>query len=408
MHCVMASELARLNVLERGATALLGPPAALSSRLWRRAGAPCPRHCRDSHDGTQRRPDGGQPGAPEASGDDTQRPGGQRAEQAALTRTARPALSSIWAVAQRIFADKGLACRYCPAKHRIGDWRTQIEGRVHGYIRAGRRQHAASTGSAIIGTPRSAAVRGGGALRTSSTHQLLREERVHSHPLHELLYLVRQPSDVSRYTERTGYAALGQPSCCWKSEKAAPTYQLQSERLEAEGIVMRCITPTDICTSGDYAYDRVSVELAARYFMRQLRYDGDDEEYRQAFADRVYDIPPPLYESIVPAADGQIPIWAKGPGRPAPQPDYAQLDRRNERGRAPFRQSDEPVGTVASASTLFIPAWTWAEYALRRFHRLWVMPCCCGGGEHIALAIISAAIHGHRELYLHSGQPHSV
>jgi N-methylhydantoinase A/oxoprolinase/acetone carboxylase beta subunit len=138
--------------------------------------------------------------------------------------------------------------------------------------------------------------------------QLLSEERVHTHPLHEFLYLIRQPSTDARYSDREMalcHALESGPLMLVEAAQmsGADIYSFDSERLEAEGVVMRCgLTPTDIMhIKGDYtAYDREASELAARYFMRLLRYDGDDAEDLLAFADNVYDIVKRhLFENIV-------------------------------------------------------------------------------------------------------------
>ena len=138
--------------------------------------------------------------------------------------------------------------------------------------------------------------------------QLLREERAHTHPLHEFLYLVRQPSEATRYSDREMAlcrALEGGPLMLAEAAQmsGADIYSFDSERLEAEGVVMRCgLTPTDIMhIKGDYtAYDREASELAARYFMRLLRYDGDDVEDLLAFADNVYGIVKRrLFENVV-------------------------------------------------------------------------------------------------------------
>ncbi len=138
--------------------------------------------------------------------------------------------------------------------------------------------------------------------------QLLEDERIHTHPLHELLFLVRSPQDTSRYSAREMALCCALENGPLMLERAAELsgtniYDFTSERLETEGIVMRCgLTPTDIMhIKGDYAaYDREASVLAARFFIRclpQYRYTPDGLD---AFADEVYDaVRQKLYENIV-------------------------------------------------------------------------------------------------------------
>jgi N-methylhydantoinase A/oxoprolinase/acetone carboxylase beta subunit len=234
---------------------------------------------------------------------------------------------------------------------RIGGWRTQVKGVFMDTFALGGDSTLRIDGQRLVLMARRVQPLCVAAARwphiKHGLKKLLREERVHSHPLHELLYLVRQPSDVSRYTERE--LALcraledGPLMLLEAAEKSgADIYSFNSERLEAEGIVMRCgLTPTDMMhIKGDYtAYDREASELAARYFMQRLRYDGDDEEYRQAFADRVYDmVRRRLYENIVRVllTDKYPYLGEKGLDDQLRSLITRSWTERNERGRAPF------------------------------------------------------------------------
>ena len=138
--------------------------------------------------------------------------------------------------------------------------------------------------------------------------QLLDENRTHTHPLHEFLYLVREPKDVSRYNSyeislcnklRAGPCMLGNAA----KSIGIDIYNLNSERLESEGIIMRFgLTPTDIMhIKGDFSlYDKQASLLAARYFLRCLPRYNDDTDSLNAFADEVYDmVKQKLYENIV-------------------------------------------------------------------------------------------------------------
>ena len=79
-------------------------------------------------------------------------------------------------------------------------------------------------------------------------------------------------------------------------------YHLNSERLEAEGIVMRCgLTPTDFMhLKGDYSeYDREAAELAARHLLRRLGREDTQAELR-SLADEVYGmVEGALYENLL-------------------------------------------------------------------------------------------------------------
>lgn len=124
--------------------------------------------------------------------------------------------------------------------------------------------------------------------------QLLTESRPHSRPLHEFLYLVHAPEHVQRYTpaelDLISRLADG-PKMIGGTE--LDIYGLDSERLEREGIVMRCgLTPTDVMhIRGDYAgFDAEASRLAARYFLRVLPYYRDDAASMDGLCDEVYEL----------------------------------------------------------------------------------------------------------------------
>lgn len=142
----------------------------------------------------------------------------------------------------------------------------------------------------------------------NALQQLLDENRTHSHPLHEFLYLVQEPKDASHYNSheislcealRSGPCMLGNAA----RTMGIDIYSLKSERLESEGIVMRCgLTPTDIMhIKGDFSlYDKEASMLAARYFLRCLSHYNDDTDSLYAFTDEVYDlVKQKLYENVV-------------------------------------------------------------------------------------------------------------
>lgn len=124
-------------------------------------------------------------------------------------------------------------------------------------------------------------------------------KRVHTLPLHECLYLVKPCANPDSYT--------GQERQLLEQLRAHPIvlgsgeldiYNLHTERLEAEGLVMRCgLTPTDIMhIRGDFdRFDRHAAELGARYVMRNM-----GETDLNAFCEQVYDmVCRKLYENIL-------------------------------------------------------------------------------------------------------------
>ena len=132
-------------------------------------------------------------------------------------------------------------------------------------------------------------------------------------PLHEFLYLVREPNDPKRYREnelalvealKKGPVMLG----TLKDMTDIDLYRLDSERLEMEGVVMRCgLTPTDFMhIKGDYnEYDSEASKLAARYLLGRLEREDTPKELC-ALADEVYDLVEGyLYENLLRILLGQ-------------------------------------------------------------------------------------------------------
>ena len=121
---------------------------------------------------------------------------------------------------------------------------------------------------------------------------LLEQTRPHTRPLHEFLYLIREPDRPERFTEaerRVIDALRDSPQSIGGG--ALNIYNLDSERLEREGVVMRCgLTPTDIMhIRGDYArFDAEASRLAARCMLRALPDLSDTPEGMAELCDRVY------------------------------------------------------------------------------------------------------------------------
>ena len=116
------------------------------------------------------------------------------------------------------------------------------------------------------------------------------------HSLYELLYLLRDPGDLERYTkqERKLLAVLrdGPVSC---SDKRMDIMGLKTERLESEGIVMRCgMTPTDAMhLKGDFdTFNVKASELGARCILKTYKGEIASESDREVsvLADEIYDL----------------------------------------------------------------------------------------------------------------------
>ena len=127
--------------------------------------------------------------------------------------------------------------------------------------------------------------------------ELLMTRHYNDFPLHEFFYLLKEPEDLSLYTaaERRLLDAVRRGPLLLErlSEEAGiDIYTLNSERLESEGIIMRCgLTPTDFMhIRGDYLhYDREASLLAARYMLQSLG-RPDTEEEAKVFAGEIYDL----------------------------------------------------------------------------------------------------------------------
>jgi N-methylhydantoinase A/oxoprolinase/acetone carboxylase beta subunit len=124
-------------------------------------------------------------------------------------------------------------------------------------------------------------------------------DKPHSHPVHEFFYLLRDPADnkhkYNRHELALCKALQAGPVMIGNLEKTAgiDIYNLKSDRLEAEGVIMRCgLTPTDIMhIRGDFTkYQREAPVLAARYFMGCLKAYTEPENELTQFANDVYDL----------------------------------------------------------------------------------------------------------------------
>ena len=181
----------------------------------------------------------------------------------------------------------------------IGGWRTHVKGVfIDTFALGGDSAVRLNNGKPQLFPrrvmPICAAARRWPEIKTMLT-TLLGLDRTPQFPLHEVFYLVREPQEPKRYSadELALIEALRNGPCMlYNLEKSAgiSLYHLKSERLEAEGIVMRCgLTPTDFMhIKGDYTeYDRDASVLAARYLLHRLGRD-DTPDALGELADQVY------------------------------------------------------------------------------------------------------------------------
>jgi N-methylhydantoinase A/oxoprolinase/acetone carboxylase beta subunit len=189
----------------------------------------------------------------------------------------------------------------------IGGWRTQIKGVfIDTFALGGDTRIYMGDGKPHLDVRRveplcSAAVRWP-EVRTA-LEELLPRMRQHTRQLHEFLYLVRQPDNMEKYTDgekRLMEKLADGPQMI--GGNVLDLYSNDSERLEREGVVMRCgLTPTDIMhIRGDYTcFDTQTARLAARCFLRALPDYDDNQESLDAFCDEIYSmVKRSLFENI--------------------------------------------------------------------------------------------------------------
>ncbi len=149
---------------------------------------------------------------------------------------------------------------------------------------------------------------------------LVESERTHSYPLHEFLYLVKEPKDITAYcAAEQSLIQMLKDGPVMIGEGRLDIYSLKTERLEQEEIIMRCgLTPTDIMhIRGDFCkFCKEASVLGARYVMANLPEGGEMD--LSAFCQQVYDLVcRKLYENILKilAVDAYPRIFADGMDR---------------------------------------------------------------------------------------------
>ena len=136
---------------------------------------------------------------------------------------------------------------------------------------------------------------------------LLTKKHFNQFPLHEFFYLVREPAEQKHYDqdELNLISVLRDGPCMledlWKAA-GIDLYHFDGERLEAEGVIMRCgLTPTDFMhIKGDYnEYDREASELAAGYMLLGMGRKNTPENIK-ALAGEVYSlVEGRMYENVL-------------------------------------------------------------------------------------------------------------
>ena len=133
---------------------------------------------------------------------------------------------------------------------------------------------------------------------------LIESNRTSTLPLYEFVYLVRDPSSSHQYTAKElELIGMLKDRPLMLGSGQLDLYDLKIGRLEDEGIVMRCgLTPTDIMhIKGDFVrYDKSASILGAKYLLKVLpgyKETGDD---LLRLCDDVYEmVCRKLYENIV-------------------------------------------------------------------------------------------------------------
>jgi len=191
---------------------------------------------------------------------------------------------------------------------RIGKWRTQIKGvyidtfGLGGDSRIVQEGHRFSINSRRVVPLCIAAVKWPQIV--DCLKDLAAQERMHSFPLHEFLYLVKDPDLTDEYTShekmiidtlRRGPVMLG--------DSTFDLYNLKSERLEDEGVVMHCgLTPTDIMhIKGDFnVFDVMASKLGVQCILNSIDGYNNKTNPIQSFCDDVYEmVSKSLYMHIV-------------------------------------------------------------------------------------------------------------
>ncbi len=205
----------------------------------------------------------------------------------------------------------------------IGGWKTQVPGVYIDTIALG--------GDTVVRYTKNSRVELGtrrvtplciGAARWPQIKRFLKYYYAHAcvdfHSRYEVLYLLRDPGDVSRFSDpqQALIELLREGPLSLYDDRAAIT-GLKTEPLEDQGIVMRCgMTPTDAMhLKGDFdAFDTEASRLGVQCLLKTYRgvdASKDDSEILR-FADEIYELAEHrLYGQIV-GAFAQDEFWPQG------------------------------------------------------------------------------------------------
>ncbi|MBR0463889.1 MAG: hydantoinase/oxoprolinase family protein [Clostridia bacterium] len=180
----------------------------------------------------------------------------------------------------------------------VGGWRTQVNGVFIDTVSLGGDTRIFIDGQRLVLGNRRVEPLCAAASRWPKVREelerLAKAGKAHTQPVHEFLYLVRESGSDSLYTDaekRIMDSLRGGPQMI--GGEALGLYGLDTERLEREGLVMRCgLTPTDIMhITGDYkVFDDQASRLAARHFLQSLPQYEDTDEDMSRFCAQVYDL----------------------------------------------------------------------------------------------------------------------
>lgn len=188
---------------------------------------------------------------------------------------------------------------------KVGGWSTQVSGVFVDTFALGGDSAIRIEHEALTLNNRRVVPLCHGASRWPEIKETLRarlvDDRRYCRDFHEFLYLAKVPRDMSLHTQEEALlikALENGPRMIETfsiEEDGVDKYRLNCRRLEDEGIVMRCgLTPTDIMhIRGDYLqYDREASELAAQFFLRTMVSMGllKGSASVETFAELAYDL----------------------------------------------------------------------------------------------------------------------
>lgn len=190
---------------------------------------------------------------------------------------------------------------------RIGNWRTQVKGvftdtfGLGGDSEVYMKKHSPFLGSKRL-EPMCAAANKWPEIK-ESLKKLLKSNRSHIHPIYEFLYIVKMPVNKGIYNQRErNLLELLKKGPVMLGDERLDVYNLNTKRLEAEGVIMRCgLTPTDAMhIRGDYsAFDREASVLAAKCFLKLAKTYTPDDEGVLMLAEDIYNLVcKKLYQNI--------------------------------------------------------------------------------------------------------------